>query len=243
MLIAICAPAGGAAPELAQLLQATMSRLNGQEGLVFRYDSRPWPGRTLDQVPYSALAALAQRWANPTIVADQLQIPNLDCLREGTPFLSRVKSDHFTPETLSLARTAAAGKPLPKPIVIDSLSRLYEQTLVQVLAAATRGLDHAERAHPVALAHASDALARLCWDLSRAETTVIATLWEVETWRKGKEVGVAPMLPRSALNQIDLWLRALDRHRVVVERSTVEWARVGSEIATTTEADWLALAA
>jgi hypothetical protein len=147
----------------------------------------------------------------------------------------------FTAETLEIARAAAAGELAIGTFVIDSLSRLYEQVMAQVLTAAVAGFGNAERAYPTAQAHASDAVTRFCWDLAQARPVFIATLWDTDTMRNGKVNGTAPMIPKSALNQFAIRFRSDDTDYLEVEASTLREIEAGEKINPLTDGwDWLA---
>jgi hypothetical protein len=235
MLIAIGGRAGGHQTHLACQVAEHFGPYE-----VFRYDATRWPGPTIDQVPFPAMAALAQRLAHPGAKGQELRVPDLQALRDGRPYLRGVDVKTFTEDTLEIARAAAAGELRIGAFVIDSLSRLYEQVLAEVLTAAVAGFGNAERAYPTAQAHASDAVTRFCWDLAQAAPVFIATFWDTDTMRNGKVSGTAPMLPKSALNQFAIRFRSDNPNHLEIEGSTLREVEIGDRIDPLTDGwDWL----
>jgi hypothetical protein len=235
-LVVICGPAGGPQPSIAYQIASAAAEMP----VVLRYDANPWEGQVFDQVKASAVAGLAQRLANTNLPGSELRVPDLEALRDGRPFLRCPGAADFTPEIMALAGQVARSHVVPRIVIIDSLSRLYEQMLAEVVAAAVNGLGNAERAYPVAQVHAGDALARICWDLNEAKTLTIATAWDTQTTRSGKVTGSAPMLPKSVLNQTTITLRAKSATFATIERSTHPGTEPGTLSTIDVDRFWLA---
>lgn len=126
-------------------------------------------------LPYPAMAALAQRFANPRADSDALMISTLLFFQNDAR--RPLKASDHTPESRELAKRIVKEEFHPTTIGLNSLSRFYETCLTQSISSMPKLWGHKGGEYASLLA--SNAVSQVVWDLAR-HSDVICGVWLID---------------------------------------------------------------